>query len=66
MGETWPVPSRADLVRLADDLVAMRALIEEGALDSTPAMRHRIEGAIAALEVALGRSPRSALGLPQE
>jgi hypothetical protein len=37
------------------------AAIQSGELEGSAAMRQRIEGAIAALEIALGRSPRSAL-----
>jgi hypothetical protein len=38
--------------------------IEAGDVDATAAMRHRIEGALAALEVALGRSARLVFDLP--
>ena len=55
--------SRAEVTALAADLEKMLAAVEEGGIDATLAMRHRLEGAFAVLEVALGRSPRSALGL---
>jgi len=57
--------NRSEVTALADDLRRMLALIESGDLDATTAMRHRIEGALAGLEVVLGRSPRSTLGLPE-
>lgn len=50
--------SRAEVAALADDLKRMLASIEAGDLDATTAMRYRIEGAIAVLEVVQGRTAR--------
>lgn len=47
--------SRAELSDLADRLRTMLAAIESGGLDATTAMRYRLEGALSALEMALGR-----------
>lgn len=55
--------SRAEVAALADDLRKMLATIESGDLDASTAMRHRIEGALAGLEVVLGRSTGLALDL---
>jgi hypothetical protein len=54
--------SRAEVRALADDLRAMLARIEAGDLDATPGMRHRIEGALAVLEVVQGRATRFETG----
>ena len=55
--------NRAEVTALAEDLKRMLATIEGGEIDATTAMRYRIEGALAVLEVVLGRSPRAAFGL---
>jgi len=58
-----PYPSRvsrplseSQVEALADDLRAMLAKVDSGDLDASAAMRYRIEGAIAALDVVQGRS----------
>lgn len=56
--------SRAETAALAEDLRAILADLEAGELKGSAATRHRIEGALAALQVALGKSPRTVLGLP--
>jgi transcription elongation GreA/GreB family factor len=48
--------TRAEVIALASDLRDMLDKIESGELDATTAMRHRIEGAIAVLDVVLGRA----------
>ena len=58
--------SRAEVTALADDLRKMLATIESGDLEATTAMRHRIEGALAGLEVVLGRTARLAFDLPPQ
>ena len=58
--------SRVEVAALADDLRKMLASIEAGDLDATTAMRHRIEGALAALEVVLGHSAGLAFDLPSQ
>jgi hypothetical protein len=50
--------SRAEVAALTDDLREMLATIEAGNLDATTAMRYRIEGALAVLEVVQGRAAR--------
>jgi len=55
--------TRAEVTALADELERMLATIEDGEIDATTAMRHRIEGALAVLDVVLGRSPRASFGL---
>lgn len=57
--------SRAKVAALADDLRRMLATIEAGDLDATTAMRHRIEGALAVLEVVQGRSARLSSTCPK-
>jgi hypothetical protein len=49
--------TRAEIGALATDLWEMLRRIEGGQLDATATMRHRIEGAIAILDVVQGRSP---------
>jgi hypothetical protein len=58
--------SRAEIAALADDLRTMLATIEAGDLDATTAMRHRIEGALAVLDVVQGRSSRLAFNLNKD
>jgi hypothetical protein len=53
------------LEALDQDLRSLLAQIEDGRLEANASLRHRIEGAMAAISVALGRSPRSALGLTE-
>jgi hypothetical protein len=50
--------TRSEMTALTGDLRAMLERIEVGELDATPAMRHRIEGALAVLDVVQGRSAR--------
>ncbi len=52
--------TRAEVIALAADLQTMLAKIESGELDATAAMRHRIEGAVAVLDVIQGRTPHFA------
>jgi hypothetical protein len=54
--------TRAEVIALAADLREMLAKIESGELDATAAMRHRIEGAIAVLDVVQGRAPNFQIG----
>jgi hypothetical protein len=56
--------SRVEVAALADDFREMLAAIEDGEVDASAATRYRIEGALAVLEVALGRSARLAFKLP--
>ena len=58
--------NRAEVAALADDLRRMLAKIEAGDLDATTAMRHRVEGALAVLEVVQGRSARLSFDLPED
>lgn len=58
--------SRVEVAALADDLRKMLANIESGDFDASAAMRHRIEGALAGLEVVLGRSAGLAFDLPPQ
>jgi len=53
-----------ELSDLADRLRTMLAAVESGGLDATTAMRYRLEGALSALEMALGR-PSSLLDDPR-
>jgi len=48
----------AEITALAADLNAMLDRIEAGDLDASIAMRHRIEGALAVLDVVQGRAAR--------
>jgi hypothetical protein len=58
-----PKPLTASQVQaLTDDLRAMLDRIEAGDLVATAAMRHRIEGAIAVLDVVQGRAARFEAG----
>ena len=54
--------TKAEIAALSSDLRAMLERIEAGDLDATTAMRHRIEGAIAVLEVVRGRATRFEMG----
>lgn len=47
--------TRAEVAALAADLRAILERIEAGDLDATTAMRYRLEGAIAVLDVIQGR-----------
>jgi hypothetical protein len=60
MGSGRPL-TRAEVADLADRLRALLGQIDAGNLDATRAMRYRLEGAIAALDAALGR-PSTLLG----
>ena len=50
--------TRSEVAALAAELRETLERIEAGELDATPGMRHRIEGAIAALDVIQGGSAR--------
>ena len=50
---------RADVEALADQLGRTLAAIEARELDATPAMRHRLTGAVAALQIVLGDQPKT-------
>ncbi len=50
--------TKPEIASLAADLAVMLTQIEAGDLDATTAMRHRIEGAIAVLDVVQGRAAR--------
>jgi hypothetical protein len=56
---------RSRFAALSDDLREMLGQIESGELAGSAALRHRIEGALTVLDVALGKSPRAALGLAE-
>jgi hypothetical protein len=47
--------ARAELADLADRLRKLLDAIEAGALDASTVTRYRLEGAVGALDVALGR-----------
>ena len=51
-------PTQVQTADLAADLARMLYQIEAGEFDATPAMRHRIEGAVAVLDVVQGRAAR--------
>jgi hypothetical protein len=51
----------AQTAALAEDLEKMLDLIKSGELNATVAMRHRLEGAVAVLDVVQGRTPRTGL-----
>jgi transcription elongation GreA/GreB family factor len=48
--------TRDQIIALSSELRAMLDKIEAGDLDAAKAMRYRIEGAITALEVVLGKT----------
>ncbi len=48
--------TRAEIAALAADLRTMRDQIEAGHLAGSTALKHRIEGAVAVLNVVLGRA----------
>jgi hypothetical protein len=50
-----------DLEQLAETLRRLLAQIEDGTLSARPAFRHRIEGALAVIEVMLGQESTSLL-----
>jgi transcription elongation GreA/GreB family factor len=50
--------TRAELTALAADLRQLLDSIENGELDASAAMRHRLEGALAVLDVVQGRKAR--------
>jgi len=56
--------TRKQIAALAAEFRTMLDKIEAGDLDATTSMRYRIQGAVAVLDVALGRSTRSSLHLP--
>ena len=55
-GSRGPSLTEAQMVELAAGLRTLLAQLGTGDLDASAATRHRIEGAIAALEVATGAS----------
>ena len=50
--------TKPEIAALGSDLRAMLLQIEAGDVDATAAMRHRIEGAVAVLDVVQGRAAR--------
>jgi hypothetical protein len=54
---------RADVEALAEQLGRMLAAIEAGEMDATPAMRHRLTGAVAVLWIVLGDEPGDVVGM---
>jgi DNA invertase Pin-like site-specific DNA recombinase len=48
--------TKREIESLADQLLALLDQIDSGDLRATPGMRHRIEGALIGLDIALGRS----------
>lgn len=48
--------TKREIESLTDQLLALIEQIDSGDLRATPAMRHRIEGALIGLDIALGRS----------
>lgn len=55
--------TRSEISALAQDLKAMLVAIESGELAASAALRHRIEGAITALDTALGNRPSTDIEL---
>ena len=55
LGMNNPLTKR-EIESLADQLLALIDQIDSGDLRATPGMRHRIEGALIGLDIALGRS----------
>jgi len=53
--------TRAEVAALSEDLRQMLDRVEGGDLDATTAMRYRIEGALAVIEVIQGRSAQFVL-----
>ncbi|MHB1209961.1 MAG: hypothetical protein ACYC1I_09690 [Acidimicrobiales bacterium] len=53
--------TRKQITALAAELRTILVKIEEGDLDATISMRHRIEGSLTALDMVLGHSPESIL-----
>ena len=58
--------TRKQITALAAELRTMLDKIEAGDLDATISMRHRIQGAVIALDVVLGRSSRISFDLPPD
>jgi len=58
--------TREQMRALADSLRRVGAAVEAGELDCSPAMRHRLDGAVAALEVALGHGSDSLAELTKD
>jgi hypothetical protein len=48
--------TKREIESLTDQLLALIEQIDNGDLRATPAMRHRIEGALIGLDIAQGRS----------
>ena len=58
--------TRKQITALATELRTMLDKIEAGDLDATISMRHRIQGAVTALDAVLGRSSRISFDLPPD
>jgi len=54
-GATGRPLTRAEIVSLADQLRGLLAQLDARSLDASTATRYRIQGAVAALDAALGR-----------
>jgi hypothetical protein len=54
--------TKREIESLADQLLALLDQIDGGDLRATPGMRHRIEGALIGLDIALGRPLEETLG----
>ncbi len=55
--------TRPEVLSLSEDLRALLTSTEVGDLDATAPMRHRIEGAVTALDAVLGNRPSLAIEL---
>ncbi len=49
--------TRGEIAELADRLRGLIAMVDNGEMTASTAMRYRLEGAVVALEVAVGRNP---------
>ena len=58
--------TQKQITALAAELRTMLDKIEAGDLDATISMRHRIQGALTALDVVLGQSSRISFDLPPD
>lgn len=56
--------SIAAMEQLESELATLLARIDAGDLEASSATKNRLQGAVTALSVALGKSPRDSLGLP--
>jgi hypothetical protein len=55
--------NRNEIMSIADSLLDLKRQIDEGRLDATTAMRYRIDGAIVALDLVLGKSAEAIVEL---